>query len=350
MPTNPAIAAIVLLLNGVQIDMPHPALLVGGVGCVPVRPVIERLGGVVSYRPGRSISAQLGADTVAFRLAEAGSVPAANRAVSIRGVVYVSGRDLAAALGGICRWQPELRALDLLLPPLPEARPEGLTSPSAALLDHGRSLTLNARIADRSAALLSPTLGSPDFPPRSVMVDTLSSLTKCVIQDNDMQRELSCPLSGRGHALSLEGRWEMQGSDPPAFLAWGQQEEPVRSTGPKVAQISTHRRLYARDEEVVLLLRRSGPRPPQGCVVALCEPSGETLRIAVADEAWSRAEIGDSGAVWSGRLASPLPQEKGRQGLGLWSATLLSPNGEPEARCWFLVAPGDPAGERSGGD
>ncbi|NSW55734.1 MAG: hypothetical protein HPY44_06975 [Armatimonadetes bacterium] len=350
MPTSPATAAIVLLLNGVQLDMPHPALLVGGVGCIPVRPVVERLGGQVNYRPGRSISAQLGADAIAFPLAEAGHGPSENRAVSIGGVVYVSGRDFAAALGGLCRWQPELRALDLLLPPTGGAGSNPLTGPSEAVLEHGRPRTLAGRIADRSAALLSPTLGSPDFPPRSVMIDTLSSLTKCSSQDNEIEKHFSGPLSGRGHGLRLEGRWEMQGSDPPVFLAWGLQEDAEGFPGPEVAQISAHRRLYVREEEVVFLLRRSGPRPPQGCVIALSEPSGETLRVTVADEAWRRAEIGNSGAVWSGHVVYPLPHEEGRRGLGLWSASLLGPDEQPEARCWFLVAPGGTEGGKSGGE
>lgn len=347
MPTSPAIAAIVLLLNGVQIEMPHPAVLVDGVGCVPIRPVIERLGGKVTYRPGRSISVQLGADAVAFPLAPAGGELAEKRAVSIRGAVYVSGRDLAAALGGICRWQPELRALELLIPPppAPADRPVGI---SRALMDQARALTLETRMADRSASLLSPTLGSSDLPPRTVTVDTLSALTKCVVQDNDLRSELSSPITQRGHWLALEGRWEFQGTEAPAFLAWrrGDAEGAGQAA---VSEVSTHRRLYARGEQIVFLLRRSGARPPDGCALVLAEPSGETTRIEVPDGVWRRAEIGGAGAIWSGQMTLPVAEESGRRGLGLWSAVLQGPDGRDECRCWFLVAPGTSGGAQPGG-
>jgi len=45
------VAAVVLLLNGVQVNMPAPALLMDGRAWVPLRAIAERLGYEVQQPP-----------------------------------------------------------------------------------------------------------------------------------------------------------------------------------------------------------------------------------------------------------------------------------------------------------
>lgn len=350
MPTSPAIAAIVLLLNGVQVDLPAPALLVHGVGCVPVRAVVERVGGTVSYAAGEGILVELGGHRASFAVVGPGAPPQTDQAVTLDGVVYVAGRDLAAALGGICRWQAALRALDLIVPapgPSSNAIPT-VASPRAALSQRGAYLRLSGRIADRSAALHSPTPLETALPPDHFWVDDGQAVIPCITQDEGRVTGVLRPFEQRGDQVDLHGRWQFDEAGAGRFGAWA--GPGVQSEAPQCFQVSTHRRLYARGDEVLFLLRRVGSPPPPGCTLEVADGSGRREVLSVPEDAWLRGALSETRPpVWTGQLRFPLGLGRGREGLGLWSATLRDGQDEAPARCWFLVSPAPAGGVVAGG-
>ena len=106
---------VVLLLNGVQVDLPKPALMIGGVACVPLRAVCERVGGRVRPEPG-SVVVVTGRGAITFGLATSPAPKADDAAVHVDGVAYVRAKGLARAMGGACTWSPQQRTVDLQLP------------------------------------------------------------------------------------------------------------------------------------------------------------------------------------------------------------------------------------------
>jgi hypothetical protein len=146
-----AAIAVALLINGVQIWLPRPAVLVGGAVWVPARAVCTQRGvDVTTTGSGADRRLVLGVagKSTSFRLSP---TPAAGAATLLSGTAYLPARTLATTLHGVVRWNADARILEMWLPwggngaELLET--EDLVSNGLAMRDHQVELT--GRVAGR---------------------------------------------------------------------------------------------------------------------------------------------------------------------------------------------------------
>lgn len=111
-----AAAAVVLLLNGVQIWMPRPAVVLGGTAWVPARAVCAQRGVNVTLAGTaghKRLVLEVAGKPTTFPLSP---TPAPGSATLLSGTAYLPARALTAALHGVLRWDPTARTLHLWLP------------------------------------------------------------------------------------------------------------------------------------------------------------------------------------------------------------------------------------------
>lgn len=324
----PGMIAVVLLLNGVQVHLPAPALLVHGTACVPLRTVCERQGARVTPEPdGNAVFIHTAAGPVRLSLAQTPPSPPSAAAFALQGVTYVSARALADALGGYCRWSPDARTVTLDLPWL--GGPAQAASPEALAVDglawRGRPLTLQARHPGG-------------------MIDWL-------IQDIPPDLA-SAPLSARGRPLRVFGRVRLDAragaviepfhvasdpSHPSLSVLIAPRELHPGATGLVTVKMSNHTRAWM----------NLGSWPPLR--VRLEGPAGQAVGIALGD---GPAGLGEARGLAPGAQASwtvpwQVPSGRGRQHLGAWRAIVRTPAGVPAAVGRFVVKH-PPAGASSG--
>lgn len=111
-----AAIAVALLINGVQIWLPRPAVMLDGAVWVPARAVCAQRGVAVSMTgaaPNRRLVLQVGGKLTGYPISP---TPTPASATLISGTAYLPARSLATALHGVARWNAGSRSLELWLP------------------------------------------------------------------------------------------------------------------------------------------------------------------------------------------------------------------------------------------
>ena len=349
--------AVVLLLNGVQVDLPRPALMIGGVACVPLRAVCERVGGQVRPEPG-SVVVVTGRGAIRFGLATGSAPKADDAAVQVAGVAYVRAKALARAMGGACTWSPQQRTADLHLPWLGKAPVAASREAIAkdALAWRGRLVEVSGRHGGRLTDPLGPAvsvlppgedtfvLGGPwaiycssqefgaaaPVPPPLSMIGRPVRVTAVVV------------LGPRGTALLKPVEIEM---------APGDRATALRVTSDRLrfgAGETGYVGLTTGGTETRTGLRRVGPRRSR---VQIEAPDGGTASIGIeklALRAGSTDTIGAWGLQGTGIWTAP--GGPGRQGQGMWRARVTVGSGTEPAECAFLVHHSSSAAESGHGE
>lgn len=312
--------AVVLLLNGVQVNLPAPALLVRGTACVPLRAVCERQGAPVMLEPdGRAVVVYTDAGAIRFPLAAQLPSPPHSAAFALQGVTYVPARALADALGGRCDWSAGARTVTLSLPwlrsPAQPAGPEAISAD--ALAWRGRPVTMQARHPG----------GIIDWLPQDFSHDLVRT-----------------PLSARGRPLHITGHVRLDGraggviepmdlgadlSQPSLSVMVAPRELRPGATGLVTVKMSNHSASWM----------DLGNWPPLR--VRLEGPAGQAVGIALGD---GPAGLGEARGLPPGGEASwtvpwQAPSGRGREHVGAWRATVRTPPGTPAAECLFKVLP-----------
>lgn len=325
----PGMIAVVLLLNGVQVHLPAPALLVHGTACVPLRAVCERQGARVTLAPdAEAVVIHTAAGPVRLALAQTLPSPPSTAAFALQGVTYVSARALADALGGHCHWSPDARTVTLDLPwlggPAQAASPEALAADGLAW--RGRPVTLEARHPG----------GMIDWVTQDIPPDLASA-----------------PLSARGRPLRLLGRVRLDGragavieprdvmsdpSHPSLSVMVGPRELHPGATGLVTVKMSNHTPAWM----------NLGSWPPLR--VRLEGPAGQAVGLALGD---GPAGLGEARGLAPGAEVSwtapwQVPSGRGRQHVGAWRAIVRTPGGVPAAVGHFAVK--HPPAGASGGE
>ncbi len=195
--------AIVLLINGVQITTPQPAILWGGAAWVPAKAVCTRVGAEVALESPGGLKLVAGDRVCRLPLARTVADLSHNPvALLIRGTAYVQAKVLAALFKGRCAWSPATRTLALTVPWLgPPVEAAGAAQIVADPLSwYGRPVTLTGRhlgmAARPAAAADSPAVTFPEpafvleagerleytapAGPRPALVGPFSALGTCV--------------------------------------------------------------------------------------------------------------------------------------------------------------------------
>ena len=195
-----AAAAVVLLLNGVQIWMPQPAVVLEGTAWVPVRAVCAPRGVVVTMTGAaghKRLVLDVGGRSATFPLSP---TPAPDRALLLGGTAYLPARTLATALHGVWRWDAAARTLHLWLPwggNGPElAQTADLVRDGLAWRDHQVELT--GRLAGRWRA--DRPLGDDGFALRAGGVEI-----SCATQEFSQAIPTPSPLSQIGQSARVTG-------------------------------------------------------------------------------------------------------------------------------------------------
>jgi hypothetical protein len=174
--------ALVLLLNGVQVTLPQPAVMLGGAAWVPLRPVVERLGGQIALAPpGKGLLLTARGSRTTFTYVTDPSRAKGAVVYRVDSTAYVMARPLSELFGGRCHYDAETNALSLTLPWLgATARLTRAELAAAPLAAQGRALSvpgdaLPATITNqllrypiKDARLLAPPAGIPFVPAAGV--------------------------------------------------------------------------------------------------------------------------------------------------------------------------------------
>lgn len=336
--------AIVLLLNGVQVDLPHPALLIGEVACVPLRAVCERVGAQVRVSGSESILVETADGEQALTIGPRRDLRVGACWLSPSGVAYVSARRLAERLSGRCRWWPRARAVHLTLPWLGALEgTAGTGLMNDPLTWRGKHIRLTGISAGRLTGALSPTPRSSLARP-GLWLRTEAGAIYCVTQDNDARLHHLRPLPRPGRPTEAIGTLEIGRNGEGVVLA-----ETVR-VAPDVAlgSIQAGREQYRAGEQVLLSIahtvpRGSGSEPARGRRhrVELQTPSGQRAVIAAhSTTASSLARIGAVATpIQRKQVSVCIPGSVGRHGCGVWRARLLSQDQGSGSDCEFRVTP-----------
>jgi len=334
-----AAIAIVLLLNGVQVDLPAPAQVIDQIACVPARAVCERVGASVHWQaPERRLIIKSRNAEHAFPLAESFPDDSGLWAVQADGVTYVPGRALAACLGGSCRWSAATRTLDLRLP---WSAQEPLEAPVGALRDQSLQwlnglVTVRGRVA-RAAALSGEDAQSD---PSGWLLQADGCLS-CDSQEFKAVAPSPPPFSALGRSVIVVGHVGLDDAGTPFLKPISVAAVPETTVG--AAWLSADRFEVDRHGSLVLTVGAvigggADVGDTRQFVLELRSPEGETQQVAVP--AAAMAVVEGTGGQWvelSGHLVWRLPPVEGRRGVGVWQARLLLPKVASPPGCCFRV-------------
>lgn len=310
--------AVVLLLNGAQVHLPAPAVLVHGTACVPLRAVCERQGAQVTLEAdGGAVVVRADGGTVRFPLATPLPSPPRAAGFTLEGVTYVSARALADALGGRCRWNAETRTVALDLPWLGgRAQRVSVDALAAdAVAWHGRWVVVDARHAG----------GEIDWVPQDFSHDPGRT-----------------PLSARGRPLRATGPVRLDGRARAVIEAVDVVADPSH---PSLSVMVAPRELTPGGAGLVTVKMSNHSAswmdvsdwPPLR--VRLQGPAGQAEGISLGD---GPAGLGEAHGLEAGREVSwmalwDVPEGRGREHVGVWRAIVRTPPGVPGVEGRFTV-------------
>ena len=341
--------AIVLLLNGVQVELPRPALLAEGVACVPLRAVCERLGGEVWMgEDGAEVIVRARGDRHAFRLRKALSASRDDMAVNVAGIAYVPARSLVRAFGGRCTWDSETRTVELRLPslgkePLAASR-ESVTRD--ALAWRGCLVVVEGRHGGRLGSPLSPSLRGP-APAEGFSVLAEPAGIYCSSQEFEHVAPCRPPLSELGRPLRITGYVSVDELGR-IFLKPLMISTETSAPKPSLHVRSDRLKLQPGEQAFLSVSVRndSSGRMELDGSGGLFELELESPR----GERWVLTERGPATAAGVRRGLAPgvgisqtfpwrPPAGSGRENTGVWRARLRAAGSAEAAECRFWVLP-----------
>ncbi len=196
-------AVVALLINGVQIFMPSPAVVMDGACWVPLRPVAQRLGWAVEWSP----------EGVTVRRGDKVVVPQPVR--QIAGRTYVKARFFEKC-GARVVWKGEQRACELLAEALPPQSEKGQRKPTktlALVLSSpaawaGRKVTIRGEFMGwRANSVLDATRHGPPRTRSDWVLRSAGGEIYCTGGMPAAPDQLGLRLEVTGRVRLHEGRW-----------------------------------------------------------------------------------------------------------------------------------------------
>jgi hypothetical protein len=321
--------AVVLLLNGVQIDLPSPAGLLQGSVCVPLRSVCERAGATVEQRKsGAKTLVVLHAIRKTYQFECVAKLPPQGGSFCVMhgGTAYVPARRLAQLCGGLCVWQPATRTLDLRLPWL-GAGPVKTTCGEireAPLRWRDKMVQVEGRNLGRSAAHLSPAGAMPEELEDGFVLGAEAAIS-CSTQEYAATVAVPTVFSSLGRPLRVTGRVGIDENGLPRVKPLGIRD--LSEDGRLSLWLSADRKQFPQEQtaQLELVLTNSAKRAiraPGELILTVREPSGATWderRDRLSPTGLTGGDLLPGSGV-SLRVPVPGGSTVGRHGQGVWSA------------------------------
>ena len=339
--------AVVLLLNGTQISLPRPALLLNGAVWVPVRAVCLRVGAQVS--PGRvpsEIIVTAAGKRHVFGPTALGGRRLAGLTYQSGGATYVPGRDLARCLQGRCEWLPQKRRAELSLRWIGAvAEPCADELAADPLSWVGRQVSVTGRHLGRLASPLSPSLASR---PPTADATVLGGGRPIYVSIPHSGSQLGAgPLSGLGEAMDAEGTVDIAPSGGTYLRSFAIRRDV--GAGGAAPWLLPDRNAVRKGEALWfevsgpsarggLARDASSPRPAP--IVLLGPPSGgPDVRLPTPASGSAASTVQDSRRGAGYWLLWRAPVSRGREDCGTWSAAVGEEQHKSTIEGAFEVAP-----------
>lgn len=323
------LVAVVLLLNGVQIDLPSPAGLLQGSVCVPLRSVCERAGATVEQRRSGAktfVVLYAGRKTYQFECVTKLPPEGGSFCVMHGGTAYMPARRLAQLCGGLCVWQPAIRTLDLRLPWLGTGPVKTTCGEirEAPLRWRDKMVQVEGRNLGRSGAHLSPAGRMPEELEDGFLLGADAAIS-CNTQEYAATVPVPTVFSSLGRPLRVTGRVGMDEYGLPRVKPL--EIHDLSEEGRLSLWLSADRKQLSQEQTAQLELVVTNPgrraiRAPGELTLSVREPSGATWNQHAGLLSPTGLTSGDllPGSGVSVRVPVPGGSTAGRHGQGVWSA------------------------------
>lgn len=325
-----AALALVLLLNGVQVNLPSPALRIEGTASVPLRAVCERLGLAVQVEAGGRVVALTGPD---IRVRVAATTPAAPgtqlQGVRVKGTIYAPARPLAQALGGTCAWDPASLTIDLRISWKGPASATTLSQITADSVGwRGRSVRVTGMVRRGWGSSGDPSWALPDD--AALVLGDASGAVRVARAAGPGAPSGAEPVGTKCLVRGVVGLL-------PTGRPWiGQAQAAAEASAEDAVTLEVDRAVAEPGDRVVLRLRLPGSAGPPTAALGLVLLSALSAELSSEDVPWSRVGHGpEKSARWT------VPSPSGR-GSSL-ACRLRAAGAEAPLR---IVAPGSAGADR----
>lgn len=288
--------AIVLMINGVQIELPAPAYLVGDYAYMPARAVFEYLGYEVRW-DAASQKLQVRSDPATgywFTVGKKeirqnspgsavvhayGTLPVAPRIIS--GYLYVPIQAVVAITGAEAKWDAESRTVSLTTTPAGQPAPVNLgriiSNPPAWA---GQVVEVKGEYLGWSGGAFGPATSQGPPVTRSdwILRDATSTIYCARAPQRESSGETLSPLSDRGRRLQVRGVVALADGGFPYLQVI--ERSPLKGLEAVTCYLTTDRLSYQRGDTIAIQMKVENPNLEP---VILRFTSGKTCDFAVAD-------------------------------------------------------------------